>query len=130
MKGLMIKTKLSKKTIVIGVAGIIVVALIATTIFIGLQKKQAITADIQKQTSSTDMVIQLPKDNPSESSSKTDTNNSSKPNLIVDVNGNQQNSNSSNNKTPAKEPAKPITTTTPSQPNNSGITIGGSSQPT
>jgi hypothetical protein len=121
--------KLSKKVITIGITGTLAVAMIATTIFIGLQKKPAITADIQKQTSSTDIVIKLPNENQTESGRVEEINNASNPSLIVDVNGNSQISNNNiNNKTPAKEPAKPITPATPSQPENNGINIEGSSQ--
>jgi len=120
--------KLSKKAITIGIAGTLAVVVLATTIFIGMQKKPAITEGAENQNASNDMVIQLPSENPTESRSKTDTDNSSNSDLIVNVNGNPHNTNNSNNnKTPVKDTDKPMNPFTPIQPNNNGgVNIGGS----
>lgn len=122
--------KLTKKTIKIGAVATFAVVLIAATIFIGLQKNPVITDGTEKQNSSTDMVIQLPSENPTESNIKAEPDNTSNPDLTVNVDGNPQNPNNSN-KTPAKDTDKPVNPVTPTQPNNnSGINIGGSQQPT
>lgn len=118
--------KLSKKAITIGIAGTLAVVVIATTIFIGMQNKPAITEGTETQITSTDMVIQLPSENPTESNIKSEPDDTSNPDLNVNVNGNPQSTNNNNsNKTPAKDTDKPVSTFTPTQPNNNGgVNIG------
>ena len=92
--------KLSKKAITISVAGTLVISIIATTVFVCLQKSPASTDEAESKNPRTNLVIQVPSSNPTEnpSNSTTDENSNSKINL--DVGGNTSNSSSNVNKNP------------------------------
>jgi hypothetical protein len=121
--------KLSKKTIILCAVGLLMVAVI-TIIIVSILKKPPKNEDKSNSAPSSDVVVNVPTDispNSTKDSSNTVTQETATPDIIIDVSGDDtkkpNDNNTDNSKVPVKEPEKPITTVTPTQPN--GIVIGG-----
>ena len=119
------------KTIIGVTAGVIAVAVIVAAILLtGGNTTPPIIDDPDTSTPSSDVVVNLPTDDPSGTESNTGTEKEND-DLVIDVGGNPENSTTnSGDSNPVKSPEKPVDTKKPDQPNNNGggINIGGNEQ--
>lgn len=122
-----------KNKIIMGVtAGVIAIAVIVTAVLLtGGNATPPVTDNPDAGNPSSDVVVNLPTDDPSGTESPDPTGKEKDDPLVVDVSGNPENptgNNDSNSGNSAKTPEKPVDTKKPEPPadnNNGGIEIGG-----
>lgn len=123
-----------KSKIILGaISGVLAVTVIVATILLTggeMPSPPTFESEIEKTTSN--IVVNLPTDNPSETENSDSTSKEKEDALVIDVSGNPENpSKAEDNKkddNTAKTPAKPVETKKPEQPtshNDSGIVIEG-----
>ncbi|HCA29942.1 MAG TPA: hypothetical protein DEP23_10415 [Ruminococcaceae bacterium] len=128
--------KLTKKNkiIISAVSGIVAVTVIVTTILLtGGKTPLPVIPDPDTSKTSTNVVVNLPSDDPSGTETPTDKEKEDDDGLVIDVGGDPENpagtGSSDNNDNPVKTPEKPVETQKPEQPadnsNGGGISIGG-----
>ena len=136
----MFKMKLTKKNkiTISAVSGVVAVAVIVTTILLtGGKTPLPVIDDPDTSKTSSNVVVNLPSDDPSETETPTGTEKEDDDGLVIDVGGDPENpagtGGSDNNDNPVKTPEKPVETQKPEQPadnsNGGDINIGGGDKP-
>lgn len=123
--------KITKKNkiIISAVSGVVAVAVIVTTILLTGEKiPLPVIPDPDTSKPSSDVVVNLPSDDPSGTETPTGTEKEDDDGLVIDVGGDPDPTTGNDN--PAKQPDKPVETKKPDPPadpdnNGGGIQIGG-----
>lgn len=132
--------KLTKKNKIImgAVSGAVAVAVIMTAILLAGKTPSPVIRDSGSETTSSEVVVKLPTDDPTRIESPDPTDKEKDNALVIDVDGNPESpsgtgNNDSKNDNPAKPPEKPVDPKKPEPPisnnNSGGISVGGGDKP-
>ena len=92
--------KITKKIITISVAGMLSASIIATAVFVGLQKPPASTVESENEYSQTDFALEIPSSISTETKSNPIADQDTESKIWLDVGGNTKDSNSNMTKNP------------------------------